>query len=837
MSVCLRSSCRREFYLFLLVVLSNLSTFPLCSQIEMDFNQIKICQGDSFQLSNFLKYHVKVPVDYQLLGWKEGWLDWVAPEQTTSYHLQYARKNGIGGVHEFSFLVQVIPFPTIDLEFSHTRLCEGSEIRVPHVYCNSCDDVYWENLENGKRFSLTENLGIASGDDKKFILVATNEFCAMMNSKSFECEVVKPDDYRFVLRLNHQDTPLNCIVDLYYKGKFFKSISQNVHEDDFKIVGIECDSSLENYVDLKVELMESRCNNHFFVSRKIPKTQKEREKIKQQLKTSFHCLSLKGEGRLCLGSQFPLKDVMLRNIHDEDLSYTWQDWSDDYNHETYSYPFRYALPICGKIFKTEKDTFLLSILAKDSLENDFLFSDTLIVDRCRLQESEIDVVCKESKEQVWVINSSIDPVVNSELFLGEKCLHLPFIQSEISSDILPKKSVWALDYDLLTENTMLDLKLDFEGCTNYSRSWKLNLSSCFSSVKKLYFGAYTSPASILLKKQECSSYQCYSVQDVEPDTLFVELSCPDDELYLKFRLDGFNFANDSMIYLKLNEDLYCEILYPFDYQLDRGSVYWKADAAKHATIRVESLPEDGIISGVFGGVKFVYKVKKIEDFVLDSIDVCYGETIDLQTYITDTTLKWNVENTKVTPETDRKYYVYGVTQNGCIVDESLHVRVWPYLWWDKKDSVFCIGEQLVSDDILHSNAIEIFSEEKKFDNQRWIVERDSLLNIQLLSYCDTQTVTIRVFAKNCSEERLEETFMDDRIFTYRDLLSITANLNHFELSIYDRNGRLLRRFENKFSGWDGMYAGRRMQTDTYWFELYDISSNQFRVGYFLWQNR
>lgn len=837
MSVCLRSSCRREFYLFLLVVLSNLSTFPLCAQIEPDFSHIKICQGDSFQLSNFIKYHVKVPVDYQLLGWKEGWLDWVAPEQTTSYHLQYARKNGIGGVHEFSFLVQVIPFPTIDLEFSHTRLCEGSEIRVPHVYCNSCDDVYWENLENGKRFSLTENLGIASGDDQKFILVATNEFCAMMNSKSFECEVVKPDDYRFVLRLNHQDTPLNCIVDLYYKGKFFKSISQNEHEDEFKIVGVECDSSLENYVDLKVELMESRCNNHFFVSRKIPKNHKDREKIKQQLKTSFHCLSLKGEGKLCLGSQFPLKDVMLRNIHDEDLSFTLQDWSDDYNHETYSYPFRYALPICGKIFKTEKDTFLLSILAKDSLENDFLFSDTLIVDRCRLYESEIDVVCKESKEQVWVINSSIDPVVNAELFLGEKCLHLPFIQSEISSDILPKKSVWALDYDLLTENTKLDLKLDFEGCTNYSRSWKLNLSSCFSSVKKLYFGAYTSPASILLKKQECSSYQCYSVQDVEPDTLFVELSCPDDELYLKFRLDGFNFANDSMIYLKLNEDLYCEILYPFDYQLDRGSVCWKADAAKHATIRVESLPDDGIISGVFGGVKFVYKVKKIEDFVLDSIDVCYGETIDLQTYIKDTTLKWNVENTKVTPETDREYYVYGVTQNGCIVDESLHVRVWPYLWWDKKDSVFCIGEQLVSDDILHSNAIEIFSEEKKFDNQRWIVERDSLLNIQLLSYCDTQTVTIRVFAKNCSEERLEETFMDDRIFTYRDLLSITANLNHFELSIYDRNGRLLRRFENKFSGWDGMYAGRRMQTDTYWFELYDVPSNQFTVGYFLWQNR
>lgn len=278
MAVCLQFSGREKVIMLCVVLSINLFFNPLSAQIEPDFSQIKICQGDSFQLSNFLKYHVKVPVDYQLLGWKEGWLDWVAPAQTTSYHLQYARKNGIGGVQEFSFLVQVIPSPTIDLEFSHIRLCEGSEIIVPRVYCNSCDDVYWENLENGKRFSLTENFGIASGDDQKFILVATNESCAMMNSKLFEYEVIKPDDYRFVLRVNHPDTPLNCIVDLYYKGKFIKSITQNEQEDEFKIVGLECDSSSEIYIDLKVELLENRCNNHFFVSRKYLKLRRKEKK-------------------------------------------------------------------------------------------------------------------------------------------------------------------------------------------------------------------------------------------------------------------------------------------------------------------------------------------------------------------------------------------------------------------------------------------------------------------------------------------------------------------------------------------------------------------------------
>ena len=137
MAVCLQFSGREKVIMLCVVLSINLFFNPLSAQIEPDFSQIKICQGDSFQLSNFLKYHVKVPVDYQLLGWKEGWLDWVAPAQTTSYHLQYAKKNGIGGVQEFSFLVQVIPSPTIDLEFSHTQLCEGSEIRVPHVYCYS----------------------------------------------------------------------------------------------------------------------------------------------------------------------------------------------------------------------------------------------------------------------------------------------------------------------------------------------------------------------------------------------------------------------------------------------------------------------------------------------------------------------------------------------------------------------------------------------------------------------------------------------------------------------------------------------------------------------------
>ena len=106
MAVCLQFSGREKVIMLCVVLSINLFFNPLSAQIEPDFSQIKICQGDSFQLSNFLKYHVKVPVDYQLLGWKEGWLDWVAPAQTTSYHLQYAKKNGIGGVQEFSFLVQ-----------------------------------------------------------------------------------------------------------------------------------------------------------------------------------------------------------------------------------------------------------------------------------------------------------------------------------------------------------------------------------------------------------------------------------------------------------------------------------------------------------------------------------------------------------------------------------------------------------------------------------------------------------------------------------------------------------------------------------------------------------
>lgn len=801
----------------------------------MDYNQVTLCEGDSFHISNFLQNHVKVPIEYQLLGWVEGWLDWVSPRQSCRYHLQYARKDGVGGVQLFPFDVQVIPYPSIELEYSTIRLCRGSQIPIPHVQCFSCDNVYWEKLSTGERYSLGENFGVTEGENQKYLLVATNEYCVKMSSKLFEYEVINPDDCRFIIRRIEEEIPLNCWIDIYYKGKYLETLSTNTEESEFHIETIVCDTSMQYYDEIRVELYQSSCNNRFSVSKKIPKNQNVEEKIKQQIKTSYHCQSSTGEGKLCLGSMYSIQDVILRSIHNDDISFSMQDWTDDYNYETFFYPYRYSLPICGNNFKSEKDTFLFSILAKDDLGNDFLFSDSLIVARCHLQEAKMEMICKRDKQQVWVVNSSVDPVIDAELLIDNTLLSVSFVRSKVATDILSQKSVWSIDYDLLTESAIVDFNLNFEGCTSYSNRWQLDLSSCLSSLNKLYYGAYTSPSSILLKQEDCMTFQCSSMEGEEVDTLYVNLSCPNDELFLKFNLSALN-NEDSIINLILDKTLDCELIYPFDYQINGDTISWKKSIAKQSTIQVFEIPDDGIISGYLGRVKFVYKISKQPDFLLDSLTICFGDTIDLRDYLSDSNLRWNVETLKFAPESSREFYLYGVTKQGCVVEDSLYVNVLPILWWDKRDTVFCKGKQIESGDILHSNATTIYLNGELFNEGSWIVEHDSLLNFQLISSCDTQTISIQVYAENCDEENQEGFFDINPEITQEEIYLLIGNEEQFILSIYDRGGRLLKQFENKFSGWNGKYKGHLMPTDSYWFELYFPTTNQFKVGYFLWRN-
>lgn len=834
MSVCLRSSCRREFYLFLLVVLSNLSTFPLCSQIEMDFNQIKICQGDSFQLSDFLKNHVKVPLDYQLIGWEEGCFDWISPIESCCYHLQYARKDGLGGVLEQLFYVDVIAPPKIVMEKNHIQLCEGEEISIPNIVATSYDHLYWKDLASGKKIAWGNSLGTLTEDSKQFLLMATNEYCSRVHSELLECELIHPDNFRFILGGRNPNEREGCEVEVFYKGDYLKKVDCYSDDDEFEICAISIDSVSENYDKITVEISEYKCRNHFKVSKVISKNREEDEKIKQQIKYSYNCQSSFGKGKLCIGSFVPIHEMILRHIQDRDFLYTMEDCYEDYNYETYSYPFRYALSFCRTLFKQDRDTFLLSVFAGEPGDNLF-FSDTIVVEHCHQKEPEIEFICKRENEQILIKLSSIDTVVNASLKIENRWIDVPFVRSEVSSELLSQKAVFPLDIDLFSNTMEADLSVHFTGCMNYHREWYLNFKSCLQNFKKLYYGAYSSSASILLKRDECMTFQCTNIEEENADTLMVDFSCPEDEIYLKFRLDEKRVDCQEFSYLQFDQPLDYSIVYPFDYLVEDRKVFWQDKAIKLATVQLFEIPSDGIISGSFCGIKFVYKIHKRKDFLVDSLQICYGDSLNLGTFVNDSTLQWNVENLKVSPDSDREYYLYGTSLQGCIVDEKLFVKVEPPLWWYKRDSVYCMGERVCKEDILHTNAKQIILNEVALDENSWVVERDTLFLITLISLCDSLNISIKINVKDCSSQFLKTDSIKSKI-TLVDLIHYVENLEHFELSIYDRRGRLLRSYRNKFDGWNGKYQSNKLPTDSYWFELYNIDNKEFEVGYFLWEN-
>ncbi len=68
----------------------------------------------------------------------------------------------------------------------------------------------------------------------------------------------------------------------------------------------------------------------------------------------------------------------------------------------------------------------------------------------------------------------------------------------------------------------------------------------------------------------------------------------------------------------------------------------------------------------------------------------------------------------------------------------------------------------------------------------------------------------------------------------RDIWLI-ENIDCFEhlIEIYDRYGKLLRRWENDFYGWDGMYGGKPVISDDYWYRIVFKGTNlKDKIGHF-----
>ncbi len=112
--------------------------------------------------------------------------------------------------------------------------------------------------------------------------------------------------------------------------------------------------------------------------------------------------------------------------------------------------------------------------------------------------------------------------------------------------------------------------------------------------------------------------------------------------------------------------------------------------------------------------------------------------------------------------------------------------------------------------------------------------RSDTLFLKNQAACDSLVILkLRVKSKNgCPEIEIPIIFTpnSDR---QNDKWEI-HNINCYEhiVEIYDRFGKLLRRWKNNFTGWDGTYWGNPMPATDYWYIIYLEKNEESKSGHF-----
>ncbi len=170
------------------------------AQVTFNYDQITICEGDSYDLFAYQSNEVIVPVDWELIGWKDVSNTTVMPTVSpTVYTLEYREKANPGVVLTKDLTVSLRPKPAVSITPNGTQsICEGAPIHIEKVSAANYDDLYWICVQTGDKY-YTEHLdaiATTAYTDRKqtYKLIATNNECAVLAQSQMEYEVLVAGD-------------------------------------------------------------------------------------------------------------------------------------------------------------------------------------------------------------------------------------------------------------------------------------------------------------------------------------------------------------------------------------------------------------------------------------------------------------------------------------------------------------------------------------------------------------------------------------------------------------------------------------------------------------------
>ncbi len=865
MSVFSRARYARLFTMFLF---EFIYLQCVCSEeIIMHYDSVRICKGDSFPLQSYLANQVEVPVDCQLVGWEDMTADYVCPTKDTVCYLLYRSVYDLKEKRK-PFFIKVRDRPKVSILSEKQRVCFGSG--VDEVLCDveNCDYVYWQEVETGKEYASLRDVKVEEygAGTVRLFLIGSNEHCAEVVYDEYVMDVVDPSRFRLSLDMPPDEYSIcgdSLLLCDYVKPSLAKlhygdELVERYYEEDLKIALIwdsldaytNCDSmvkeSYTNVYNVSISKEEPVCHSLVTLTEEHALRLFCTGKSQPSYSVSYSCAF--GKGVIYLGAELPIVNVQFRSLKNGEGVLPEYKPTEEYNLDTYKFPYKGCANLCWDDGESERFYEILMECKNEQGEMVYV-RDSLEVSACTKKAPVVQTECLPKSNESLLYIASMDSIVSSLLYSTEA---VAWNETSKKSD-KQKEYQYSKTYvfkweDCEFDSLWLNVELSYMGCEKDTIATKtdVKMERC-GRDSRLYYGAYQSPGSILLQREECMKHQCSNVPSEDPAVVKVSQNCYGDTIYLKFKGVGLTKGDNYELRLDTRDTSW--VIFPSEYkEIEKGVYSFSNWETMNPTIAV--VPQRGTeIEGSLSGVKFSFSVDLAHRVVEKEYYVCQGNAFDLNKVVSseEEGLKWNVVQTKVSPLKDSEYYLYGFTKNGCLVDEKVVLRVGYPVWIQSAGKEFCEYSLVPKEDLFHTNAQKIVWYENgvEMDNNPYFyLEPQNSYEVDLYSVCDSIRHSLTIKARDCEEKRNPEVEKKERtidiplffspngdgVDDYWTIEGLEEGGVEWKCVICDRYGKVLSYYENTKVHWNGTYEGRPLPTTDYWYCL--EVDGESKVGHF-----
>jgi gliding motility-associated-like protein len=715
----------REFYrhLLLLLFLSVLS-FSAGAQVVFNYDTIRICEGDSYDLLKYQTNEVVVPVGWEIVGWKNITNTTVTPTTSpTVYTLQYREKANPSVIFTHDLSITLRPKPTVSITPSGSQtICVGQPIHIETVSAANYDNLYWIYVQKSQKYytGTVDATAVRGNTDNKmtYKLIATNSNCAVVAQDQVEYSVVKDDEY-----------PI-----------YRYELNSNVH------VGWSysyCDSTyLRNYMTPVGIVVPTGSTGDMSFD---PKSHT------NFYPTAWEMLYVSPENQYQKSENDMVKIVSYKVIWDKEDEYTKgavlkkNNYSNKYTLEVALY-----FKACGttKIYRSQGEINLSYPCASPSLWIYFDCDEVTGKGAFGLQGTNASYV-KSVKSITWenlTVPGKYIPTGNINNY------QYTFFDENAPAKMQYRATVAYEDNNGVIQQAVFNYTWGI--C--YKKKVINYANASFSYLFSPYFNdAYEIRAVGYSSNYLKANYTGKTTVDTVETTI-----CLGSPAYfaLASNVGGkehvvWNDPERPVLVTKQNHSFY-----NYTYNQTSNGYEMLVDSIPCLVFKLTP-SKTTVYTGTLEGLAFAFKVNVVNNHIA-AVDtaICRGQSIDLKTLERVTningTVAWNVTNTLVTPTVDTKYTVYGIARDKCpdqtdyTITDNVTVHVDEKLWSTNRGGMAsCAGDWLDLTEAINSNARQYKwydSTGKQLIDGIVKIAGDTYYTLEMSNGCGSKTETIQV---------------------------------------------------------------------------------------------